>query len=70
MGSRVMLALMTRTNGMLERAEMCEELADKARNPHTAWALRDAAHHWRTVAVRTDLLEREPAYRMLRVRPE
>jgi hypothetical protein len=55
---------------MLQQAGECEERADKARDPTTALALLEAAQHWRTIAVHMSMLERERAYRMVRVRTE
>ena len=66
----VMLARMARIKDMLIRAERCEEMADKVKERDTAYALRDAAQHWRSMAVQMDLLEREPSYRMLRDRTD
>jgi hypothetical protein len=61
---------MMNINDMLQQAGECEERADRARDPTTAYALLEAAQHWRTIAVHMSLLERERAYRMVRVRKE
>jgi hypothetical protein len=53
---------------MLDRAERCEAMADGAPDANVVYALRDAAKHWRDMAMLVDLLEREPSYRIIRSR--
>jgi hypothetical protein len=52
-------------NEMLAMAEQCERMVDKA-DSTSACFLRDAAKQWRAMAAQLELLEQEPAYRIIR----
>jgi hypothetical protein len=61
---------MLRHEEMLDKAKRCDDAARRA-DPIVADFYRDAARHWRQIALQSELLEREPIYRikamMLRV---
>jgi hypothetical protein len=54
---------------MLEKAERCEQMADKT-DPTIARFWRDAAKQWKAMAAQLELLEQEPVYRIIRSRKE
>ena len=52
------------------RAITIGPIADGVRGRrHVSYDLRDAAYQWRTLAVRLDLLQRDPTYQRLRACP-
>jgi hypothetical protein len=55
-------------NEMFAKAELCEGMAKKATDPTAVEPLREAARHWRTMAIHLKALEQEQAYRIIRDR--
>lgn len=61
---------MLRADEMLVKARVCEEMANKATDLMSVHALREAARHWRTMAIQLNLLEQHQAYRIIRGRKD
>ncbi len=68
--SNVIYFEMLCANEMFAKAEVCDEMADKAVDATITHSLREAARHWRTMAIQLNLLEQEQSYRIIRDRKD
>jgi hypothetical protein len=61
---------MLRADEMLVKARICEDMAEKSTDLTIVHALREAARHWRAMAIQLNLLEQHQAYRIIRDRKD